>query len=316
MHRYVIKRLLLLIPVIIGVSLFIFVSMDLATGDVTDSLGGEDMTEEQLHALRERLGLNDPLLVRYGRYMWGLLQGDLGTSALTGKPVMEMYRQKLPATMKLATATTIVAVALSIPLGIFAAKRHGTLADNIAMIGGLLGLSIPNFWLGLMLIIVFSLYLGWLPSQGDNGILSLILPAITVGTGHMATITRTTRSSMLDVIRSDYLRTARAKGVPEKQVINKHALRNALIPIITVVGAQYAASLGGATLTENVFSWPGLGRLLIDSLNSRDTQVVTGVVIMKTILISVILLLVDLLYAFVDPRIKSQYSRGGKKKRG
>ena len=144
----------------------------------------------------------------------------------------------------------------------------------------------------------------------------LILPAITVGTGHMATITRTTRSSMLDVIRSDYLRTARAKGVPEKQVINKHALKNALIPIITVVGANFAGALGGATLTENVFSWPGLGRLLIDSLNSRDTQVVTGVVIMKTILISVILLLVDLLYAFVDPRIKSQYARGGKKKRG
>ena len=316
MYRYVIKRLLLLIPVIIGVSLFIFVSMELADGDVTDSLGGEEMSEEQLHALRERLGLNDPLLVRYGKYMWGLLHGDLGKSAITNIPVMDTYRQKLPATMKLATATTIVAVAMSIPLGIFAAKRHGSLADNMAMIGGLLGLSIPNFWLGLMLIIVFSLYLGWLPSQGDQGILSLILPAITVGTGHMATITRTTRSSMLDVIRSDYLRTARAKGVPEKQVINKHALRNALIPIITVVGAQYAGALGGATLTENVFSWPGLGRLLIDSLNSRDTQVVTGVVIMKTILISVILLLVDLLYAFVDPRIKSQYARGGKKKRG
>ena len=298
-------------------SLFIFVSLDLAAGDVTDTLGGDDMTEEQLHALRERLGLNDPLLVRYAKYMWGLLHGDLGNSYITGKPVMEIYLQKLPATMKLATATCIVAVALSLPLGIFAAKRHGGLADNLAMIGGLLGLSIPNFWLGLMLIIVFSLYLGWLPSQGDHhGILSLILPAITVGTGHMATITRTTRSSMLDVIRSDYLRTARAKGVPEKQVINKHALKNALIPIITVVGAQYAASLGGATLTENVFSWPGLGRQLIDSLNSRDTQVVTGVVIMKTIMISVILLLVDILYAFVDPRIKSQYARGGKKKRG
>lgn len=316
MHRYVIKRLLLLIPVIIGVSLFIFVSMDMASGDVTDSLGGEDMTEEQLHELRERLGLNDPVLVRYARYMWGLLHGDLGKSMITGTPVMDMYRQKLPATMKLATATTIIAVSMSLPLGIFAARRHGSLADNVAMVGGLLGLSIPNFWLGLMLIIVFSLYLGWLPSQGDEGILSLILPAITVGTGHMASLTRTTRSSMLDVIRSDYLRTARAKGVPEKQVINKHALRNALIPIITVVGSQYAAALGGATLTENVFSWPGLGRLLIDSLNSRDTQVVTGVVIMKTILISVILLLVDLLYAFVDPRIKSQYSRGGKKKRG
>ena len=316
MYRYVIKRLLLLIPVIIGVSLFIFVALDLAEGDVTDILGGDELSEQQLHELRERLGLNEPLLVRYVKYMYGLVQGDLGISYITKQPVMDIYKQKLPATLKLATATCIVATAMSIPLGIFAAKRHGSVADNIAMVGGLLGLSIPNFWLGLMLIIVFSLYLGWLPSQGDQGILSLILPAITVGTGHMATITRTTRSSMLDVIRSDYLRTARAKGVPEKQVINKHALRNALIPIITVVGAQYASSLGGATLTENVFSWPGLGRQLIDSMNSRDTQVVTGIVIMKTILISVILLLVDLLYAFVDPRIKSQYARGGKKKRG
>ena len=316
MHRYVIKRLLLLIPVIIGVSLFIFVAMELAAGDVTDVLGGDDMTAEQLHALRERLGLNDPLLVRYAKYLWGLLHGDLGNSYITGKPVMEIYIEKLPATMKLATATCIVAVALSLPLGIYAARHRGTIQDNLAAVAGILGLSIPNFWLGLMLIIVFSLYLGWLPSQGDHGITSIILPAITVGTGHMASITRTTRSSMLDVIRSDYLRTARAKGVPEKQVINKHALRNALIPIITVVGAQYAASLGGATLTENVFSWPGLGRQLIDSLNSRDTQVVTGVVIMKTIMISLILLLVDILYAFVDPRIKSQYARGGKKKRG
>ena len=316
MHRYVIKRILLLIPVIIGVSLFIFVSMDLAAGDVTDFMGGEEMDEQQLHELRERLGLNDPLLVRYVKYMWGLIRGDLGKSMITGDPVMEMYLQKLPKTLKLAIATTIVSTSLSIPLGIFAAKRSGSLFDNAAMVGALLGLSIPNFWLGLMLIIVFSLYLGWLPSQGDQGFLSLILPAITVGTGHMASITRTTRSAMLDVLRADYLRTARAKGVPEKQVINKHALRNALIPIITVVGGSFAGSLGGATLTETVFSWPGLGRLLIDSLNSRDTQVVTGVVIMKTIMISVILLLVDLLYAFVDPRIKSQYARGGKKKRG
>ena len=180
------------------------------------------------------------------------------------------------------------------------------------MVAALLGLSMPNFWLGLLLIIAFSLNLGWLPSGGAEGFKSIILPAITVGTGLTAMLTRTTRSSMLDVIRQDYLRMARAKGVPEKVVIRKHALRNALIPVITVIGTQLGSCLGGAILTETVFAWPGVGRLILDAVNSRDIPMVTGCIILKTITISIILLIVDLLYAVVDPRIRAQYAKGGK----
>lgn len=180
------------------------------------------------------------------------------------------------------------------------------------MVLALLGLSMPNFWLGLLLIIAFSLHLGLFPSGGMSGLSSIVLPAITIGTGYTAIMTRTTRSSMLDVIRQDYLRTARAKGVSEKAVIRRHALKNALIPIITVVGTQMAACIGGSVLTETVFAWPGVGRLIIDSVNQRDVPAVTGSIIMTTIMISVILLVIDLLYAFVDPRIKAQYARGGK----
>ena len=185
------------------------------------------------------------------------------------------------------------------------------------MIVAMIGLSMPNFWLGLLLIIVFSLNLGWFPSGGDQTLSSIVLPAITIGTGLMATLTRTTRSSMLDVLKQEYLRTARAKGIPEKIVITSHALRNSLIPIITIIGTQLAGVLGGSVLTETVFAWPGVGRLIVDSLNMRDTPLVTGSIIMTTILLSIILLLVDLLYAVVDPRIKAQYvAKRGKKKHG
>ena len=316
MYRYILKRILLLIPVIIGVSFLVFTVMNLAAGDVTTAMGVDEMDPEQLEALRERLGLNDPFLIRYGKYMLGLLRGDLGTSYLTGKPVMESFLEKFPNTMLLAGGATLINLLISLPLGIFSATHRGTFLDNAAMVLALLGLSIPNFWLGLVLIIVFSLNLGWFPSgYNENALLlSLVLPAITLGTSHTASMTRTTRSAMLDVIRQDYLRTARAKGVPERKVINKHALRNALIPVITVAGGQFAGSLGGSVITESVFSWPGVGRLILDSINSRDTPVVVGCIIMKTIVICVILLIIDLLYAYVDPRIKSQYARGKRKK--
>ena len=316
MLRYFLKRILQLIPVLIGVSVLVYFILDLAPGDVVDVIAPDDATVEDKERIREEMGLNRSIFIRYGEYMLQLLQGDLGISYVTNQSVWKSFAEKAPNTLKLGVFSTFLSVALSLPLGIYSAQHRGSWKDSLAMIFALCGLSMPIFWLGMLLILVFALKLGVLPSGGADGFASYILPGLALGISHMGILTRTTRSSMLDVIRQDYLRTARAKGVPEKQVINKHALRNALIPIITVVGAQYASSLGGATLTENVFSWPGLGRLLIDSLNSRDTQVVTGVVIMKTILISVILLLVDLLYAFVDPRIKSQYSRGGKKKRG
>lgn len=311
MGKYITKRVLMLIPVIIGVSLLIFVMLDLAPGTVLDQIAS-DYTPEQLAQLEHELGYDRSVFYRYGMYMWDLLHGDLGTSYIYKAEVWDLYMQRLPATLLLAGASVLVSIVLSIPLGILAATKHGSLTDNASMVAALLGLSMPNFWLGLMLIIVFSLHLGWLPSSGfKDGIFSLILPAITIGTGLMATLTRTTRSSMLDVIRSDYLRTARAKGVPERTVIRKHALKNAMIPIITVIGTQMGRTLGGSVVTENVFSWPGVGRLTIDAVKQRDTIVVTGCIIMSVIMISLIQLLVDITYAFVDPRLKSQYTSGG-----
>ena len=308
MYRYVIKRLLMLIPIIIGVSFLIYFIMDLAPGDIISQMAGEG-TEAQVQVLRHQYGYDRSVFYRYVMYMKNLVQGNLGTSFLTNKPVWDMYRERLPETLKLALGALVVSILLSIPLGILSAVRSGTLWDNAGMVFALLGLSMPNFWLGLLLIILFSLKLGWFPSGGDTGFLSIILPAITIGTGHVAIITRTTRSSMIDVIHQDYLRTARAKGVPEKYVIRKHAFKNALIPIITIIGTQLSVSLGGAVLTETVFAWPGVGRLIIDSVHQRDVPVVTGAIIMTTILISIMLLIVDLLYAYVDPRIKAQYLR-------
>lgn len=312
MGRYIRKRILMLIPVIIGVSFLIYIIMDLAPGDVISQLAPDNATTEQIEMLRHQYGYDRSVFYRYMMYMAGLVKGDLGTSYLTGKPVWEMFIQRLPATLALSLGAIIVSMIISIPLGVFSAIHNGSLGDNAAMVVALLGLSMPNFWLGLLLIIAFSLQLGLFPSGGMDGIRSVILPAITIGTGYTAIMTRTTRSSMLDVIRQDYLRTARAKGVPEKVVIRKHALKNALIPIITVIGTQMAACIGGSVLTETVFAWPGVGRLIIDSVNQRDVPAVTGSIIMTTILISILLLVIDLLYAFVDPRIKAQYAKRGK----
>ena len=314
MHRYVIKRILWLIPVIIGVSFMIYFIMDLAPGNIVTQLIGEDATPEQVAALEHEYGYDRSFFYRYAKYMLNLLHGDLGTSYITKKPVWDMYITRLPKTLLLSLGASIVAIGLSIPLGIVSAIKSGTLVDNSCMVLALLGLSMPNFWLGLLLIIEFSLNLGWFPSGGFNGLSSVILPAITIGTGHMAVMTRTTRSSMIDVIRQDYLRTARAKGVSENKVITKHAFRNAFIPILTVIGGQLCAGLGGAVITESVFSWPGIGRLVIDYVHQRDVPVVTGTIIMTTLISGVIHLIVDLVYAVIDPRIKAKYSRKGFKR--
>lgn len=302
----------MLIPVTILTSFIVFFIINLAPGDVVAQLTGGDATPEEVAEIRADLGLDQPIIVRYLKYLSGLVRGDLGKSYLNGRSVFDAYMEKLPATLKLALASIFVSIVISIPLGISSAVHHGSIRDNVGMVAALLGLSMPNFWLGLLLIIAFSLNLGWLPSGGAEGFKSIILPAITVGTGLTAMLTRTTRSSMLDVIRQDYLRMARAKGVPEKVVIRKHALRNALIPVITVIGTQLGSCLGGAILTETVFAWPGVGRLILDAVNSRDIPMVTGCIILKTITISIILLIVDLLYAVVDPRIRAQYAKGGK----
>ena len=315
MYRYVIRRVLLMIPVIIGVSFLVFIILDLAPGSVVDIILPTDATDELRAQVTHELGLDQPVLARYVQFFWGMLHGDFGYSYVLEQNVLDIYLSRLPATTYLAIVAVVVAIALSIPLGIFAATHHGSIIDNLSVVLSLIGMSMPGFWLGVLLMLVFSLWLGWLPSGGNETAVSVILPAITLGLHMMASLTRTTRSSMLDVLNQEYLRFARAKGTPERRIIRKHALKNALIPIITIIGTMLAAGLGGSVITETVFSWNGVGRLVVDAINSRDTNLATGSIIMTTILLSVVLLLVDLLYAAVDPRIKAQYSmKGGKKK--
>ena len=316
MLRYAIKRLLLMIPVIIGVSFLIFFIMDLAPGNIIDTkIAEENMTEEETELLREQYNLNGSMISRYLKYMGGLVRGDLGKSYITGKPVLESYLEKMPATIVLAAASILVSIIISIPLGIYSAIKRGTFTDNTCLVLSFLGLSIPNFWLGLMLIITIALNVKWIPTSGFRGLASVILPAITVGTGLTATLARTTRSSMLDVLNQDYLRTERAKGNSEFRVVMRFALVNALIPIITIAGGQFAACLGGSVLTETIFAWPGVGKLIIDSVNSRDVPMVVGCIIMKSFSIGLVVLGVDLLYAVIDPRIKAMYARGRRRSR-
>ena len=309
MYRYILKRLVMLIPVLIGVSFFVFFMMDLAPGDPAITIAGEEASLEELERVREEYGFNDPLIVRYVRYMGDLIQGDLGVSYVSKKDVMENYMLRLPNTAILAVAAIVVATLIAIPVGVFSAVNQNTWKDNVSVVVALLGVSMPPFWLGLLLIIAFALKLRWFPSGGIGQWNSIILPAITIGTNYAALMARTTRSSMLDIIRQDFLRTARSKGVAEKKVIYKHALRNALIPIITIGGMQFGYILGGSVLVETVFAWPGVGRLIVDAIGNRDIPMVTGCVILTTMLVSIVQLCVDILYAFVDPRIKAQYTK-------
>ena len=286
----------MLIPVLIGVTFMVYFILSLSPGDTAAMIAGESADAETIEATRKDLGLDQPVIVQYGKYMLNLLHGDMGKSYKTKRDVFPTIMAAFPNTAKLAFWSILVAVAIALPIGIISATRQYSMVDNVGMVAALLGVATPNFWLGLMLIIVFSLNLGWLPSGGMGSWKNYIMPAITLGT-------------MLEVIRQDYIRTARAKGVPEKMVIRKHALKNALIPVVTVIGLQFGSLLGGATLTETVFAWPGVGRLLVDSIKSKDAPLVLGGVIMMTITFSIVNLCVDILYAFIDPRIKAQYKK-------
>ena len=307
MHKYIFKRILLLIPVLLGVSFLVFSIMSFTPGDPAQLILGESAPKAQVLALREEMGLNDPFLMQYGRFVLNAVQGDFGRSYTSGREVFGEIFQRFPNTLILAIIGVIIAILIGIPVGIISATKQYSIMDSTSMIAALLGVAMPNFWLGLMLILFFSVGLGWLPSGGFGGWKSLILPSITLGTGAAAIITRMTRSSMLEVIRQDYIRTARAKGVSEKKVINKHALKNALIPVITVVGLQFGYLLGGAVLTETVYSWPGVGRMMVEAIRSKDTPVVLAAVLFLATTFSIVNLFVDILYGFVDPRVKSQY---------
>ena len=315
MYKYILKRLLMLIPVIVGVTFIVFFILNLSPGDPAAIILGDQATEEALAMKREELGLNDPILVRYVRYMGGLLQGDLGVSYKNSIPVWDQVIDRFPNTAILAVAGILVALIIGIPIGIISAKKQYSLLDNISMVLALIGVSMPNFWSGLLLVMLFSLTLGILPSQGmGTGFIpmlkSLVLPSLTLGINSAAMVARMTRSSMLEVIRQDYISTARAKGVSERVITFQHMLRNALIPIITAVGLQFGTLLGGAMLAETVFSWPGLGRLMVESIKSKDIPMVLGCVIFMATMFTIVNLLVDIVYAFVDPRIKSLYKKG------
>ncbi len=309
MIRYIFKRFLMMIPVLLAVSFVVYYLMDLAPGDIVSMMASQDATQAEIEMMREEMGMNGTLTERYVRYIGNLLKGDLGESLSMKRPVIEVFFERFPATLKLAFGSILVAMLISIPLGIAAATHHRSWLDGTSMITAMIGLSMPSFWLGLLLIIGFSLKLGLLPSGGSAGFASVILPAITLGAGQAGNLTRITRSSMLEVIRQDYLRTARAKGVNEKKVIYKHALKNALIPIITIFGSTLGNALGGAVAIETVFSWPGVGRLTVAAINTRDMTLATGSIIMFTIFLTLMLLLVDIAYAYVDPRVKAQYSK-------
>ena len=292
MYKYILKRLLMMIPVLLGVTFIVFFILNLSPGDPAAMILGDQASEEALEMKREELGLNDPLLVRYGRYVVNMVQGDLGTSYKNDLSVWDQVMERFPNS----------------------AKKQYSAVDNVSMVLSLIGVSMPNFWFGLLVVIVFALNLGWLPSQGmgEGGVellKSLVLPALTLGTGCAATITRMTRSSMLEVIHQDYIDTAKAKGVSERTITFRHMLKNALIPIVTAVGLQFGTLLGGAMLTETVFSWPGLGRLMVDSIKSKDIPMVLGSVIFMAVMFSIVNLMVDIIYAFVDPRIKSLYKK-------
>ena len=307
MHKFILKRLLMLIPVIIGVIVIVFVMGYITPGDPAVLMLGEAAQPADLEALRWELGLYDPFLVRLGNYLLDVMRFDFGTSFTSRRPVAYEISQRFPTTLRLAFYGTILAVIIGVPLGILSATKQYSIFDNAATTLGLFAVSIPNFWLGLLLIIFFALNLGWLPPSGLDSPAGWILPVVTLGTGNVALTMRITRSSMLEVIRQDYIRTAWAKGQKGSVIIWRHALRNALIPVVTSVGLDFGQLLGGAILTETIFAVPGLGRFMVDSIMRRDMPVVQGGVLFLAIVFSLVNLMVDILYAYIDPRVKSQY---------
>ncbi len=309
MLRFITKRVLVTIPVLLGVTFIIFSMMYLTPGNPARMMLGDLATDEEIAQLEDELGLNDSFFTRYFTYLGNVLQGDLGTSYATKQPVSIAVMERLPATTKLAFFSCLFAIFVGIPIGIISAVKQYSFIDNISRIFSLVGISLPNFWLALLLVLAFSVKLGWLPPSGLYGPLYYVMPVISISAVSVATFARMTRSSMLEVIRQDYIRTAQAKGQAEMTIIFKHALRNALIPIITVIGLQFATALGGAVVNEQVFAIPGLGKLMVDSIKSRDYPMVQGGVLMIAVMFSVLNLGIDLLYAFVDPRIKSQYAK-------
>lgn len=303
MSRYLIQRLVSTVPVILGVIFIIMLTVSLIPGDPVALMLGQNAAPEQVAALRDYLGLDRPLLVRYVEYLGQIARGDLGRSIQGNRPVLDEIREVWPNTIRLTAAAVVLAVVVGIGIGALSALRPYSLLDNVVRVIALLGLSMPIFWIGLVLSYIFGFYLGLLPVGGTGGIQHLVLPAVTLALPSIALIARMTRSSLLEVLGEDYVRTARAKGLRGRTVLWRHALGNALIPVISVIGLQIGQLLGGAVLTETVFAWPGLGRLMVRAIFARDYVLLQGAVLVLAITFVLVNLLVDLSYAYLDPRI-------------
>ena len=304
MLKYIIKKIIFTCIVLVGAATCAFLLLHAIPGDTAEALAGPQATVEDVDNLRRAMELDQPLGKQYVSYMGNLLHGDLGYSYRTNKPVMEILRSAWPATLQLAVCSMIVAVLLGVAIGIFAAIHRGKIGDTIAMVAAFLGVSMPSFWLALLLIIEFSVNHNWFPFYGREGISSFVLPSLTLGLGVAANIARLTRTSMLEVLGQDYIRTAKGKGVKNRKIIWVHALRNAAVPVVTIIGLQFGVLLGGQVVTETVFSWPGIGRMIVDALNTRDLQIVQGGILILAVTFTLINLITDLVYALLDPRIR------------
>jgi ABC-type dipeptide/oligopeptide/nickel transport system permease component len=306
MTRHLLLRLLYTIPAIWLILTMVFLLVHVVPGDPVQQMLGEGARDADVQQLRHALGLDLPLHTQYARYLAGVLRGDLGRSFRFQTPVVGVVLQRYPATLQLAFAGLLVCVAIGIPAGVLAAHRRGRAADHAVGFFTLLGLSIPSFALGPLLILLFSIVLGWLPVSGRAGFASMILPAITLGVALAAILTRMVRSSMMEELSSDYVRTARAKGLSEFAVLFRHAFRNALIPIITILGLQFGTLLAGTIVTESIFSWPGIGRLTVQAISARDYPLLQGCILAISISYVLVNFLTDIVYALVDPRIRLQ----------
>jgi ABC-type dipeptide/oligopeptide/nickel transport system permease component len=306
MIRYLSRRLLLALPALWFILTMVFLLAHIVPGDPVQQMLGEGARTQDLERLRHSLGLDLPIPVQYGRYLAGVVHGNLGESFRFQQPVARVVLSHYPATLELAAFALLVCAAIGIPAGMFAAEYRGTAADHAVGVFTLFGLSVPNFALGPLLILIVSVILGWLPVSGRGGISHLILPAITLGAALAAILTRMVRTSVIEELSSDYVRTARAKGLPESAVLLRHAFRNALIPILTILGLQFGTLLAGTIVTETIFSWPGIGRLAVQAIDARDYPLLQGCILLIAVSYVLVNLLTDVVYAFVDPRVRLQ----------
>lgn len=288
----------------LGISIFSFLLIHFIPGDPVRIMLGQNATPEQIEKLTISLGLDEPLLVQYGQFMKGIVQGDFGTSLKTGRPVLTEILDRFPETVKLAVMGMVMAIVIGFMMGILAAKYQGTIIDSLATGFATLGISIPNFWLGILLMMIFSVKLGWFPIAEGTGLRDIILPSITLGVVTSTLVSRLTRNGLVEVFSENYIRTARAKGLNERVIIFRHALRNVLIPIVTILGLQMAALLGGTVIIEQVFNWPGIGTLAIDAIFSRDFPLIQGTVLFMGVIYVVINIIVDVSYSIIDPRVE------------